>query len=141
MYTIKDYLKSPEIQDALSEENLDFVYSRFFKKWGANSSPNLLTKILIGADVQPLHYMTYIPKYMYAELPVKEITIPSQVSRIEKYAFLRCKDLEKVIIKHDPDSLEQGIFSECPNLTVYCTADCTIIQSYCLTYDIPFKII
>ena len=138
MYTLNDFLKETDIQKALSENNLDYVYHMYSRKWGKAAPPTPLTEFLLNNNINPLDYMSKIFPYMYYKLKIRTIEIPEWIDTIDDFAFLGCNQLEKVICRHPINSLGKGIFSGCYNLTVYCNEDSSLAD-YCLTYDISFS--
>lgn len=123
----------------LEEGNFDELYSRYQREVDLLSTP--LTELLINAGIEPLDYLTHIPKHYLqynesiAEVVVPEnikgigdsafegcngltsITIPDSVTTIGSFAFSGCKGLTSVTISDSVTSIDIGAFSGCSSLT------------------------
>ena len=71
----------------------------------------------------PQKGLAEIPKYMFDNCIIKEITIPSCVTSIDEKAFRRCFSLREITIPSKVNSIGKGAFEGCYNLAeVYCMA-------------------
>ena len=92
-----------------------------------------LTQIVFDDDLQ----ITSIPKLCFAYTALKEITIPSSVEKIGKYAFLSCSNLEKVSFSENSKLMiiKDSAFSKCPKLeSIQLPDEVEIIQDNCFSY-------
>ena len=68
-----------------------------------------LKQIVLGNGI------TTISEYMFQDLPIEEIKIPSSVKMIEKGAFSGCKNLESIVIPNSVTTIRTGtMYNERP---------------------------
>lgn len=134
----------PEIKEFLKEHILEIkagdwqsIYSISYKRF--NNAE--LTETLLGAGINPLNDLTKVPDWYlrYSNVPT-QITLPSNITVVGKYAFANCQNLSNVKLSDNivrledrcfyqdhklnqidiPDTLEYigpAVFAECDKLT------------------------
>ena len=77
---------------------------------------NLTDFLLNKAHINPLFYMTAVPRNFARELDITSITIPSSVASIGMQAFLGCSKLTSITIPNSVTSIDMQAFADCDNL-------------------------
>ena len=130
---IKEFFRREDIQAALSNNDLDYVYDE------NRDEPQIMTKFLLSAGIDPIDYITTIFEAMYENVSIVSVDIPQVITNIERYGFAWCKDLveinipdtvvwigkgafehfiglENIVLPHGIDTVQQGTFRYCYNL-------------------------
>ncbi len=82
---------------------------------------NMLTALLLKADINPLNYMEEVPNYFASNLDIKEIIIPDNIKIIGMYAFDGCSNLESLYLSRNLNYIGPGAFGYCDLLKdLYC---------------------
>ena len=112
-----DYLKQPDVQELLNEENLTGVYNAYYY-------PSKLTRFFIDNNIDPLPYMEGITSVMYHSLPIESIELPNNIKWIEDCAFQECTSLRYIKIPSSVRRIAYTSFKGCDldNLTIICEA-------------------
>lgn len=111
---IKKFLKQPEVQELLDQENLDEIYFQYAKLGGDVSE---LTKFFISSGINFLDYVTFVPPYAYWNTNIESIKIPNNVKAIYKDAFSECTSLRVCNIEDGLEIIEEFAFDGCENLS------------------------
>lgn len=102
------------------EDNIDLVdshrYQDLFEACDLRNRYSLY-KLLRDIDVDPLIYMSNIPKSMFARSDITDIVIPNSVTKIGKGAFEYCISLKSVTISDSIVYIEEDAFFACESLT------------------------
>lgn len=114
-----------QFKQFISENSIlidNFQFDELYEKWmGTSIFPNafVLTHLFLEAGINPLEYMTIIPNSMYAELPIKNLNIPSNITSIEYAAFSYCTSLTNMMFTENSKLVTIGdwAFQKCSNLT------------------------
>lgn len=106
------------------QSNMDLIDSNDFTalykkaKTELNAYTPELTKVLLGANIDPLMYMTEVPPcYLYnvKELKDKTIEIPEGITTIGIYAFMNC-DAKAIILPDSVSMISTRAFENCTNI-------------------------
>ena len=110
-----DYLKQPDVQKLLNEENLTDVYTSYYY-------PSKLTKFFMDNDIDPLPYMRGVTPAMYYDLPIESIELPNNIRWIQDSAFQGCTNLKYIKIPSSVKIIDSDAFNSCDldNLTIIC---------------------
>lgn len=112
---IKQFLKREDIQEALQDNDIEYIYDKFYAE--SNGFTNLLTRFLLSIGVEPVKFVNHtLYRYYYELTPIKNITIPNNVKTIGNSAFSECYELEEVTIEDGVESIGQNAFHGCHNL-------------------------
>lgn len=111
--SLERFLRNPQIQELLEENNLDSVYWEYDNLGGDVSE---LTKFFIRNNIDLLNYLTFIPESAYYNTNVENIEIPSNIKAIHINAFAECDSLKEVIIYDGLTAIEEFAFYDCENL-------------------------
>ncbi len=78
-----------------------------------------------------------IGRETFKETAVREIIVPTTVTRIDWFAFYGCFGLGRVVLPASVTDMEYGVFEGCSSsLTVYCPAG-SYAERYAKSYGIP----
>lgn len=92
------------------------------------------TKIMLDADIDPLHHLPYIPTAYLYDQNVSYFEIPNHVDNIGNYAFQE-SDLEAIDIPSNVKVIGIKAFCFCESLKRVTVEDgCTIIGDYAFMY-------
>ena len=99
------------------EQNIDLIenndFDVLYDKINSYKFTTMFSEAIIKAGINPLNYMSYVPKrYLYESL-IEEIDIPSNIERISKYAFARCYGLSDVVLPEGLKFIDEGAFMNC----------------------------
>lgn len=97
-----------------------FQFDELYKKWisiYASFETYMLTQLLLNAGINPLDYMTTVPKKMYHTIPIKTVYIPSRITSIGYEAFEGCDSLTSITISDSVTSIGFNAFGYCSSLT------------------------
>ena len=112
--TIVNFLKGQT--KLLEEGNFDELYYRYQREVDLLSTP--LTELLMDAGIEPLDYLTHIPKhYLQYNESITEVVIPENIKRIDDSAFENCGSLTSITIPNSVTSIGSYAFMRCVNLT------------------------
>lgn len=114
IYSVKELFERDDVEAAIQDNDLEYVYQLCTDE---KLMTALLTSKLLAIGINPLEYVDCVYKNMYYCTNVKEVTIPSYVTRIEAYAFQGCSNLDKVCIEKGIERIEARAFSGCTNLS------------------------
>ena len=107
---IKEFFRQEDIQEALSNNDLDYVY-------GENrDEPQIITKFLLSAGIDPIDYITAIFEGMYENVSILSVSIPQIITHIERYGFAWCGDLVEINIPDTVVWIGKGAFEYCIGL-------------------------
>lgn len=108
--TLKNFLKSPDVQDLLEMNNLIQVY----RLWSEDGYPEAtLTLFFLDNGIDPLEYMTEIPGGAFSHLDITSITIPHGVTHIGNAAFSYCHKLTCVTLPNIIKTIGGTAFFNC----------------------------
>ena len=126
---IKEYLKKLVVENSglINEGDFDGLYGRC-KNWVRQ----YLTELLYAADIDPLNYLTSVPRSFLGESSkIEKITIPPTITDIGPVAFAECPNLKEVSILSEGDIGAQA-FYKCEKLErVSVTGKINYISSGC----------
>lgn len=130
---IKEFLKLPEVQDALKIEDLDTVYTYALKS-DNDADVSYLTEFFLGNNIDPLQYVTRVHKDSFlgvhlVDYGIEQLTVPSHIERIEEYGFYDCSGVESVVIENGCTSIGAGAFAYCLASKIYIPESVTSIDS------------
>lgn len=109
---IKQFLSKDNIQEALSRDDIEYVYAKF--AYESNSFTNILTDYLLSIGVNVIDYVDKVlTRDKYECSKVEKITIPSRIKVIGINAFADCDRLEEVIIEDGVTDISANAFSDC----------------------------
>lgn len=97
-----------EGKEYLFNNDLDHFFMQLEDKYNNTSDTGGVVPIrfmyqyMLDNGINPMDYMTYIPRGAYYRTSISEITIPDNITSIEDHAFSRCSALKEV---HLPDSV------------------------------------
>lgn len=82
-YGIKEFFNiNANLIDTGDFNNLYDKYSSIF---GVSS---ILTEILLLSGIDPLEYLTKLPTHFIQDIPIKKLSIPPNIDKIEEEAFI-----------------------------------------------------
>lgn len=133
---IKEFLKKPEIQQLLENNDLDAVYNICSSTYRSE-----LSDFLIGLEINPIDYFSQIPSYAFDSCDnFTSITIPAAITSIGSHAFSFCKTLTSIQIPNTVTSIGDGAFKYCTSLTSITIPDSvTSIGSFAFEYCTSLK--
>lgn len=89
--------------------------------------------------VNPLNKLEFIRANAFEGTSLEEITIPSTIRSINKYAFLNCKKLKHIYIEEGATRFDETAFEGCDNAVIVC-AENSYAHKYAKKNNIPFEI-
>lgn len=126
---IKEYLKNlvTKNSDLIDKNDFDSLYEGC-KNW----LRPYLTELLYAADIDPLNYLTSVPKsFLEESSKVERIIIPSTITDIGFTAFSECPNLREVSVLSEGDIGVQA-FYKCEKLEkVSITGKINYLSSEC----------
>ena len=114
IHSVKELFERDDVKAAIQDDNLNYVYQLCIDE---KFMPALVTNKLLAIGINPLEYVDCVYENMYYSINVKEVTIPSYITEIKKYAFQNCFNLDKVCIEKGIERIEVRAFSGCTNLS------------------------
>lgn len=112
-----DFLR--ESTDLIATGNFTELYKALERKFPTEAdywTPRL-TRLLEGAEIQPLDFMTDMPSFFYAyNQDVKNFTSPSHIKTIGYQAFDHCKQLKTVQLSQGLEGIGARAFQSCSQL-------------------------
>lgn len=155
----KEFFKLPDIQEALQNNDIEYVYGRF------DGSTEILTSFFIDHDIQPIDYIhEQLFRQVYGRTSIEHITIPGRIQLIGIGAFMDCYNLKTVVVEEGVKEIRCYAFKNCfklesiylpnsikfisehafdnisSNCVIYCTKD-SYAYIYCLTHEYPYQLI
>lgn len=124
--TVDDILHDRDFWKYLDENNIDKQYEEW-ARYVPNYFYNVLTKILLSIDINPLNYFTYdIPMCCYIGVPVISMTIPAAIHVIREGAFEYVTELKSINTDDDCklENIEAGAFEGCSELETVDLSKC-----------------
>lgn len=139
----------PEAKTYLNKLDLDNLYTLFMTKTNLLHATepqqrdliSCLTYLLLKSGIDPIKYLTVIPKnYMYRlDVGPSKLTINSNINIIGDAAFLSCTNLKNIVV-NGVNSIGSMAFQNCINLKsvvidnvdeikAYAFADCEKLQN------------
>lgn len=76
----------------------------------------LFTNLLFKAGIDPLHYMRKVPPYYIANLDIKSINIPDNITEIGELAFYNNENLINVKLSNNLRVIKDSAFDSCKEL-------------------------
>lgn len=140
MYSIKDFMKEPKVQEALEEENIDEIYTLHMDEFGSNAVFTQLTEFFLRCNINPLDYMNYIPKYFLYDSDITELKLSNTVNGIGTFAILKCPNLNKLYIPSSVTFIGSNAIVDCPNLVIECEKG-SYTHKWCLDTGRKFNLI
>ncbi|MCH5209417.1 MAG: leucine-rich repeat protein [Oscillospiraceae bacterium] len=92
-----------------------------------------ITSIILPDSVKSVYYYAFS-----GCTSLKDVTLSKRMNKLNDI-FWACSSLEKVRVPSSITELEKDIFADCPNVTLYCTAD-SAAEVYAKENDIPYVI-
>lgn len=129
---VKQFLKLPEVQDALKIDDLDTVYTYALNP-ANDADVSYLTEFFLGNGIDPLQYVTRVHKDSFlgvhlVDYGIEQLTVPSHIKRIEEYGFYDCSGLESIVIENGCTSISVGAFAYCQASKIYIPESVTTIN-------------
>lgn len=75
-----------------------------------------IVEVFMNAGIDLLHGMPEIPPYMFASIPLTEITIPTNIKLISFGAFQNCEKLREVNLSSGIKNIDHEAFQGCESL-------------------------
>ena len=99
---IVDWLREPDIQKALRENNMykfyDILSDKVYNQGYGGYNIGEITNFLFSCGVNIFDYIDMIPDFCFSGLSISHIDIPDGVSAISSYAFEDVEKLSKIVI-------------------------------------------
>lgn len=76
----------------------------------------LFTEVLMKAGIDPLPYMRKVPPYYIANLDIKSINIPDNITEIGELAFYNNENLTNVRLSNNLRVIKDSAFDSCKEL-------------------------
>lgn len=129
---VKQFLKHPDVQDALSTDDLDTVYTYALDPI-YDVDISYLTEFLFENKINPLQYTTKVYKGSFlgvhmSNYGITQLTVPSHIKIIEEYGFYDCSGLESIVIENGCTSISVGAFAYCQASKIYIPESVTTIN-------------
>lgn len=115
------------------EENIELVDSNNFTELynrGNHNHFGKLTDVLYQSGIDPLQYMTEVPRWFATRSSITSITIPNNVTSISENAFSWCSSLTSVTIGNNVTNIGGRAFCGCANLTSITIPDSVMSIGY-----------
>lgn len=114
-------LKESDIIEALNNNDFQKIYSRLVTEdnnFGSTIKLNVpaFTELLFKANINPLPYLEEIPEYFAANSDIESIKIPEGITRINDFAFYRCRELKNISLPNTLEVIATGAFEKCYSL-------------------------
>lgn len=103
--------------ELIDNNKFDRFYFRVWKDVQDNYDVGYITTLLRQCDIQPLDYLTNIPKAYMFDQPVTDVTIPDHIVYIFEKAFSYCEQLRSIDIPEGVLELGDDCFYGCYRLT------------------------
>lgn len=101
------------------EKNIDLIsegqFSEIYDKIASFRFRRMFTEAMLEADINPLNYMTIVPRRYLYQSELKHIIIPDGVTKVGNYAFAGSK-LEEVTLPEGVTYIGEGAFMNCTAL-------------------------
>ena len=129
---IKEFLKLPEVQDALKIDDLDTVYAYALNPV-EDADVSYLTEFFLENGIDPLQYVTEIHKGSFLgvhliDYGIEQLTVPSHIKCIGDYGFYDCSGVESIVIENGCTSIGNGAFAYCQASKIYIPESVTVIN-------------
>ena len=107
------------------ENNIELIETNRFDELYKKAESDLyfsqgigtLTRSLLKADIDPLHFLTEIPYcYLYGDSNITAFNIPNKVEFISSCAFCNCSRLQTVTFGNNVSVVYYGAFEGCSEL-------------------------
>ena len=112
---VKQFLKHPDVQDALSTDDLDTVYTYALNPI-YDVDISYLTEFLFENKINPLQYTTKVYRGSFlgvhmSDYGITQLTVPSHIEIIEEYGFYDCTGVDTIVIEDGCESIGEGAFA------------------------------
>ena len=104
-------------------ENLDLInqdtkesWEAIYKKLIPLNITGQFTEVMLSAGIEPTDVMTDLPKWYLCNSNIKHYEVPSNVTKINSFAFLRCANLKSILINTSITSIDNYAFYSCSSL-------------------------
>ena len=129
---VKEFLKLPDVQEALKVDDLDAVYVYALNPV-EDADVSYLTEFFLENGIDPLQYVTRVHRDSFlgvhlSDYGIQQLTVPSHIKRIEEYGFYDCSGLESVVIENGCTSIGNGAFAYCQASKIYIPESVTVIN-------------
>lgn len=122
---LRDFIE--KYRDEINNKNFEEVYNKIEQYVHIYTMIGKLTDLFYKCGIDPLKYMTYVPKYYAFGSSIKTIDIPNNIKSIDRGAFSNCISLTSVNIPDNVTSIGEEAFRGCASLTSITIPD-SIIQ-------------
>lgn len=122
---LKEFLKKPEIKQALNEDNFKYIYEAINK---TRCSLTEFTELMLEMGDNPLDYLTEIPDYFLCRSTLSHFDIPNHIKVIGSKSFIGCV-LTKIDLPTALTRIDAGAFCGCSKLTAVNFAKCSKLES------------
>lgn len=128
---IKNYIE--EYKADIEKEDFDALYSHLRSQIMAA----FLTEALLEADINPLDYLTEIPKYYGQQISrFKALDIPDQIIVIGENAFSECPALTEVTLPEGLLAIRNAAFYSCSKLEkINIPKSCLFLGAFAFQYS------
>lgn len=114
MKFIDAFFQQDDIKDAVSREDIDYIYETFQKKYPGSAM--LLTRFFTSHGIDPLEYVTTIHEEMYrGNFEIEEVVVPDGIKIIGVNAF-RESGLWKLHVPSSVKTIGLNAFLDCITL-------------------------
>ena len=117
---LKEFIKSH--LDLIDNEQYEQLYKKYNEtfwfdvKEDGLASPHHLSEFLLSCNINPLNYVTTVPKHYLSGATLTNIDIPEGIKIIDKHAFSLMQKLPSVIIPESCIRVEDHAFTCCKEL-------------------------
>ena len=115
MVKLEQFLKDNE--SLLRENNLDGLYDKTMSVYIKYLvTPKDVTSFFLKLGINPLEYMTKVPRGFASGLNITLTSIPNSITIIESASFFECGNLKQIKIPNSVTEIGEEAFYQCINL-------------------------
>lgn len=105
-----------DLQQKFIEENIDLIDANKWAKVFENPWPGV-GDVLYSAGIDFMSSIKRVPEFVFTDSTLEDIVIPSEVTKIGRFAFADSHALKTVKIPSTVSSIEQQAFRDCTSLS------------------------
>ena len=109
------FLRLPEIQHFIDSNSFEELY-RAVRPNLVKEDISALTSLLLEAGIDPLEYMTCIPRYYLFGTGIYTFRVPKHIDIIQEQAFGKCYYLQEVVLEGNLQGIYSEAFFQCSNI-------------------------
>lgn len=99
----------------INNREIDAIYIDACTIFDTYDKISKLTELFYKCGIDPLNYMSEVPRYYMGASSLNTIKIPNNIERIGAYAFIK-SSLKSLVIPNSVEEINEGVFKYCSSL-------------------------